>query len=167
MFLSKKKDREPGSAGANEVGLLGVDSQFKGVLRFRGTLRIDGSVAGAIISEEGSGSVLIINQNAIVRADIISDAVLLGGTVEGNIKAEQRVEIYRSGNLKGDIFTNSVMIEGGATFVGNCHMLKDLDPKRREMLLHKAFSRIKPAGADRAEAVSEGGAGTAAEPATA
>jgi len=32
------------------------------------------------------------------------------------------VEIFRSGTLKGDIYTADIMIEGGAEFQGYCHM---------------------------------------------
>ncbi len=110
-------------AGANEIGLLGVDSRFEGSIRFRGTLRIDGVVAGNIVSEPGSGSVLIVNRQAVVTGDIVSDSVLISGKVEGNVRARERVEIFRSGHLRGDIHTGDIMIEGGAEFDGYCHMI--------------------------------------------
>ena len=167
--MFKSKEVVPAAGDSTEVGLLGVDSRFEGLLRFRGTLRIDGTVEGTILSEGGSGSVLIVNQNAVVRANIVSDAVLISGTVDGNICAQERVEIFRAGVLRGDIYTNNVMIEGGAQFQGRCHMLKDLDPARREKLLEEAFAAPPPRVAE-APLTEGNGAGTgadAAEPSTA
>ena len=71
--------------------MLGVDSEFKGNIRFSGTLRIDGVVEGGITSEEGSGSVLIISRKAQVIGNIVSDSVLLSGKITGNVTAVERV----------------------------------------------------------------------------
>jgi cytoskeletal protein CcmA (bactofilin family) len=105
-----------------DIGLLGIDTKFEGTIRFTGTLRIDGSVVGDIRAAPGSGSVLIINQQARVTGDIVSDSVLISGRVEGSVYASERVEIFRSGLLKGDVHTAGIMIEGGAEFQGYCHM---------------------------------------------
>jgi cytoskeletal protein CcmA (bactofilin family) len=107
---------------AKDIGLLGTDTRFEGSIRFAGTLRIDGAVVGNITSEPGSGSVLIVNQQATVQGDIVSDSVLISGHVEGTVRARGHVEIFRSGLLKGDVYTSGLMIEGGAEFQGYCHM---------------------------------------------
>ena len=119
MFGRSHHEQEP---GARDIGLLGIDTTFEGSIRFTGTLRIDGAVVGNIQSEPGSGSVLIVNQQATVTGDIVSDSVLISGRVEGNVRAHERVEIFRSGQLKGDVYTADIMIEGGAEFQGYCHM---------------------------------------------
>ncbi len=106
----------------SEIGLLGQDTCFEGQIRFAGTLRIDGTVVGDIVSEEGSGSMLVVNQQASVQGNITADAVLISGKVEGDVVAAERVEIFRSGHLKGDVYTGDIMIEGGAEFEGFCHM---------------------------------------------
>ncbi|MBI3991979.1 MAG: polymer-forming cytoskeletal protein [Candidatus Lambdaproteobacteria bacterium] len=117
---------ESGNGGASgEVSLLGTDSRFQGVVRFSGTLRVDGEIKGDITSPAGSGSVLIVNAQAVVEGDIVSDSVLISGRVVGNIQARDRVEIFRTGYLRGDMHTGDIMIEGGAEFQGQCHMLRD------------------------------------------
>lgn len=119
MFGRGRTDK--GTAN-RDIGLLGVDTRFEGRIRFRGTLRIDGTVTGNIESEPGSGSMLIVNQNATVTGDVVSDSVLISGRVEGDVHARDRVEIFRSGFLAGDVYTADIMIEGGAEFRGYCHM---------------------------------------------
>ena len=122
MFGLFGQSKTEGPQAAKEIGLLGTDTKFEGSIRFAGTLRIDGTVVGPISAQPGSGSVLIINQQAIVNGDIVSDAVLISGKVQGNVHASERVEIFRSGLLKGDVYTADIMIEGGAEFQGYCHM---------------------------------------------
>ena len=121
--------------------MLGLDTRFKGNIRFSGTLRLDGVVDGNISSVEGSGSKLIVNQDAVVNGNITSDSVLISGRVRGNIKAMERVEIFRPGSLKGDVYTGDIMIEGGSEFEGNCCMLSKLSPEQRQKVLESAFSR--------------------------
>ncbi len=119
MFNRNRSDKP---AVAQEIGLLGVDTRFEGSIRFQGTLRIDGTVMGNIVSDPGSGTVLIVNQAAAVHGDVVADSVLISGRVEGNVHARERVEIYRAGVLIGDVFTGDIMVEGGAEFQGYCHM---------------------------------------------
>lgn len=141
MFWKKNGNSENGSSPPREIGMLGTDTRFKGNIRFAGTLRLDGVVEGTISSVEGSGSKLIINQDAVVTGNITSDSVLISGKVRGNIKAAERVEIFRSGTLKGDVYTGDIMIEGGAEFEGNCCMLNKLAPEQRQKMLESAFSK--------------------------
>jgi cytoskeletal protein CcmA (bactofilin family) len=117
-----RKHEDTPAETAKDIGLLGIDTRFEGSIRFAGTLRIDGAVVGNITSEPGSGSVLIVNQQATVQGDIVSDSVLISGHVEGTVRARGHVEIFRSGVLKGDVHTSGLMIEGGAEFQGHCHM---------------------------------------------
>lgn len=120
--MFKRKTSAQSTPGARDIGLLGHDTRFEGTVRFTGTLRIDGTVMGNIVSQPGTGSVLVINKHASVTGDIVSDSVLISGHVHGEVRAKERVEIFRSGYLKGDVYTSDVMIEAGAAFEGYCHM---------------------------------------------
>ena len=95
---------------------------------------------GYIFSDQGSGSTLVINREANVSGAVISDTVMISGCVEGNVIAQHRVEIFRKGVLKGDIYTNEIMIEGGAEFQGQCHMIRDMDADQL-----RALAQIAPA----------------------
>jgi cytoskeletal protein CcmA (bactofilin family) len=136
---------------AQDVGLLGLDTHFKGAVRFRGRLTVDGTVTGGITSPEGSGATLVVTQNAVVTGDIVADSVLISGKVTGKIKAKERVEIFSAGLLKGDVQTGDIMIEGGAEFQGFCHMLRP----------QPASGQGTPAGVTGAQEPAGNGAGRA------
>ena len=140
-MFGRKKGTETAPASP-EIGLLGAGTRFEGTIRFRGTLRLDGTVRGDIRSEQGSGSVLVINRNAAVAGSVVSDSVLISGELQGNVIARQSVEIFRDGRLKGDIYTSAIMIESGAEFQGGCHMLRDLPAGQREPLLQKVLGNL-------------------------
>ena len=109
---------------ARDIGVLGLDTRVKGNMSFRGILTVDGKIAGHIRAPEGSGAVLVVGENAAVIGDIVSDSVLISGRVTGSVKARERVEIFGTGVLHGDIETGDIMIQGGAEFQGRCQMLK-------------------------------------------
>jgi cytoskeletal protein CcmA (bactofilin family) len=120
----------PPAARSPDIGVLGLDSRVLGHIVFQGTLTVDGAVSGDVRSPEGSGAMLVVGQSATIRGDIVSDAVLIGGSVTGSVKARQRVEIYGTGMLHGDIETGAIMIQGGAEFQGRCQMVPEAPGER-------------------------------------
>ena len=52
------------------------------------------------------------------------DPIVIEGAVQGNMKASQKIEIRKTGSLDGDIVTESISIEEGATFRGSVEIVK-------------------------------------------
>ena len=129
-------------AQPGEIGLLGLDTRYTGQVNFEGTLTVDGTVEGDVQSPEGSGTVLIVNRSATIQGDIVADSVLISGKVTGNIKARERVEIFSTGRLLGDVHTSEIMVEAGAEFQGACHMLRLQPPPRPEGLAEGALGGL-------------------------
>jgi cytoskeletal protein CcmA (bactofilin family) len=106
------------SGGAQVTTLLGRGSEFEGKLSFEGTVRVDGKLSGEIFTDD----VLIIGEGAEVHAEINVGAVVIEGTVHGNINAKRSVEIHTPARVRGNIITPSLYIEKGVMFDGNCQM---------------------------------------------
>lgn len=99
--------------------LLGPGTQFEGKLHFEGRVRIDGVFKG----EVKSADTLIIGEGAEVHAEIdVATVIIRGGTVHGNIRAKQSLEIHSPGRLIGNIHSPSIFIERGVEFQGSCRM---------------------------------------------
>lgn len=109
---------------SRDIGVLGLDSRVTGNVKFRGTLTVDGTISGHVRAPEGGGAVLVVGQHATIAGDIVSDSVVISGHVTGNVKAGERLEIFGTGVLIGDVETGAIMIQGGAEFQGRCQMLK-------------------------------------------
>ncbi|MCD6419963.1 MAG: polymer-forming cytoskeletal protein, partial [Synergistetes bacterium] len=73
--------------------VIGNNTIIKGEIDSTGTVRIDGRVEGKIKTD---GDV-IIGGDGEVKADIFSKNVVIGGKVEGNIEAKDRLEVSSTG----------------------------------------------------------------------
>ena len=113
---------------------LGTNSSFKGELNVRGTLRVDCTVEGHLDADN-----LILSESAEVRGEIRAKRIIIGGKIDGNVHAEELVEVKSKGKVFGDIFTPKLAIIEGAELNGNVEMKKEerkvieLELKAREM----------------------------------
>jgi cytoskeletal protein CcmA (bactofilin family) len=87
----------------------------KGEVCGSGSLLIEGSVEGTV---NLPGSCVTIGRKGLVKADISAKEVVVMGTVNGNLKATDRVKISNEGSLTGDVAAPRVSIEDGAFFKG-------------------------------------------------
>ena len=100
---------------------LGEGTEFKGVISFEGTVRVDGILEGEVVTED----TFIVGAAARVTANIQAGVVIIMGRVEGKIEAKEKCEIRLGSHVKGEIYTPSIYIEEGAVFEGACHMTGD------------------------------------------
>lgn len=111
-------DRKKQESG-DWTGFLEKGVRLDGRLECPGTFRIDSAVKGILVSEH----VLILGQNAIVEGQIQGNSVLIEGRFDGMIQAKVKVEIQPKAIVTGEIHTPCLIIEPGAVFDGQCHML--------------------------------------------
>lgn len=100
--------------------LIGANSTFKGNVDTKGTIRIDGVIEGNI-----SADWVIIGEKAQVRGDIASRGIVVGGRVDGNLRAKEIVEIRSKGQVCGEIHTSKLTVSEGAVFDGRSSMHKE------------------------------------------
>jgi cytoskeletal protein CcmA (bactofilin family) len=109
--------------------LLGAGTAVEGTLEFRDTIRLDGQVRGKIISPSGT---LIIGEKALIEAEVSVGTVIIKGTVNGRVEAQDRVEIYAPARVNGDVVTPSIAIDAGVVFNGQCTMLTPDSPTAKK-----------------------------------
>ena len=90
-----------------------------------GTLRIDGDFEGKV---NCPGGTLVIGKGGTVKADIKVSNAVVGGTVNGNIDAKEKIELQAGSRLEGDISTRRLVIDEGVFFEGSCKMSPDGKP---------------------------------------
>ena len=64
---------------------------------------------------------------AKLTADIIAREVVVYGSVKGNLRAKDRIEIKKDGSVNGDLTTARIMIEDGAYFKGSIEIDKSAE----------------------------------------
>ena len=106
---------------AEDVAIIGSSIVIKGEIRGGQDIVIEGQVEGAI---NLNGHQVSIGQSGDVNADIQASVVQIDGKVSGDVCANEKVIISRSGNVNGNIVAPRVMLEDGAIFKGSI----DMDP---------------------------------------
>src|SRR5512144_2427006 len=103
---------------AEITAFLGKGTEFKGVLSFTGTIRVDGKVEGEIISKD----TLIAGDGAFLQGEISVGTLISSGKIMGNITAGQKVHLLAPSNIQGNIKTPKLIIEEGVVFDGKSEM---------------------------------------------
>lgn len=103
-----------------EEKILDVDASMQGTIVFKDpvNLRINGSFEGKLDTRGN----LTIGENAIVKADIIGDSIVIAGNVSGNITALQGLSIIAPAEVSGSIETPLLSIAEGAIVNGKLAM---------------------------------------------
>ncbi len=88
-------------------------------LLFEGTLHVDGYFSGRLRSDHGT---LVLDESGEINTDIIVGVARINGTVVGNIKARERIELGSSARVIGDLHTPALTVQPGALFEGKCYL---------------------------------------------
>ena len=88
---------EPISGKDEYTTHIGSDAQFKGDLTFQGGVRIDGQFEGTI---QTKGRVLV-SKGGRLKAEVKAGSVAVEGQVDGNLGAEDRIELRATAQLRG------------------------------------------------------------------
>ena len=112
-------DKESQTVGANDnFTFLGKGVDFKGIINFDGTIRVDGRLEG----EVHTTGTLIVGEHAVIKGVISAAALTTSGKIHGTVTTTEKVHILKPGVLIGDIRTSGISIEDGAHFHGMCDM---------------------------------------------
>jgi len=107
-------ERLPRLPEARGGALLGARLSFRGEVSGEGDFHIAGRFEGDITV---TGRV-VVAEGAQVDANISGLAIVIGGTVRGNLSASTRVEILPTGVLTGSLKTGSFAAADGASVKG-------------------------------------------------
>ncbi|AEF83805.1 conserved hypothetical protein [Treponema primitia ZAS-2] len=108
--------------------ILSEDIHFSGTLSFEKPFLIRGKLSGEI---EAHG-LLVIDEGAVVEANINAPRVIIRGSVTGDITATEKVEVAVTGKLKGNVSAPEVFMETGCLFNGRCTMTERTNPENAE-----------------------------------
>jgi len=99
--------------------ILSSDIDFSGSLHFDKPFLIRGKVFGEI----NATGILVIDENAVVNANIHAQRVLIRGQVKGDVTAAEKVEVTVTGKLSGNVTAPEIFMETGCVFNGRCTMI--------------------------------------------
>ncbi|MSP94728.1 MAG: polymer-forming cytoskeletal protein [Alphaproteobacteria bacterium] len=92
---------------------------IKGTLYTPGELQVDGRVDGDI----GAG-ILVIGEKAVIQGDVLAADATVRGHVKGDIRA-RKLLLCATCHVEGSILYQTLSIETGAFYEGDCRPSKD------------------------------------------
>ncbi len=101
--------------------LLGPGSSIRGDVKVNGFIRVDGDIDGSL---ETAGRV-IIGEDARVRGSVRSRSITIGGIIQGDVIAPDRVVVLASGIVLGAILTRKLEVEESVLLNGPCFAIDD------------------------------------------
>ena len=116
------------------INMIGDGTVITGDIKSKGDIRVDGSLKGSIDTE---GKV-VVGPQGVVEGDVICKDADIAGVLKAKISVSQLLSLKSSAKLNGDIITNKLSIEPGATFTGSCSMgavikeIKDLGKSEKK-----------------------------------
>lgn len=113
----------PGPDGAEDIiAFVGKGVDFKGVISYSGTVRIDGYLDGEIHTD----GVLLIGDEAVIQAKITAGTIVCKGKITGDISAKERVKLRAPAVFNGSMKTPMLSIEDGVLFNGGLEMAQSV-----------------------------------------
>lgn len=89
--------------------------KIKGEVTGKEDLFIDGQVDGKL---DLSGASVTVGPNGKIKADITSRELIVRGLVQGKVSARERVQLWHTGRVEGEVQTERLAIEDGAFLRG-------------------------------------------------
>ena len=129
---------------SNAVACLSQGIRIKGEITGSEDLFIDGNVEGKVTFRN---AVLTVGPNANVKADIDAREIVVRGRVEGRLEGSERVQIWNTAKVSGDIRSQRLAIEDGAEFRGKVEAGK-APARAAENAPAKKIENTKPKDAD-------------------
>ena len=98
--------------------ILSRDIDFSGTLNFEKPFLIRGRLSGNIVAR----GLLVVDEEAVVEANINASRVVVRGSVKGDVTASEKVEVALTGKLIGNVTAPEIFMETGCMFNGRCTM---------------------------------------------
>jgi len=127
-------------AAGDVIAFVGEGVTFKGTIRYKGSVRVDGRLEGEIFTD----GILIVGEKAVISAKIEAGTIACQGRITGDIMAKERVKLMSPAVFEGSVKTPSISMDEGVLFNGTCVMPKAGEGKSKETsFIGKAEETLK------------------------
>lgn len=122
MFSSKSKTDGNVNVSSipspNAFNTLAVGTVIEGNVRSASDIRVDGSIFGNLTCD----SKIIIGPSGIIEGDVSCASAHIEGKYKGKLTVGDILNIRENAVVNGDIITQKLIVQAGASFNGTCIM---------------------------------------------
>lgn len=145
-----------GAASPAEIeSIIGNDLAIEGqsiTIRCQGSLRVNGNIQADL-----HGKRIVVGEEAVIRGSIAAEEVVVLGQVNGQILGSN-VILHASADVEGDIHSQHLALERGASFNGRSRRVSDPSEVAPQLVSGTPSSRPHVVAAGR-DPVGQGGSG--------
>lgn len=128
--------------------LVGAETRVHGDIEFTGGFHVDGYVKGNVEAAKGEPATLSISENGCVEGSVVVPSLILNGTVKGDVRAIERVELGPRARVIGNVQYRLIEMAVGAEVNGK--LIHDMDAAARPSLVEppkpELVTPVKAAG---------------------
>jgi cytoskeletal protein CcmA (bactofilin family) len=117
MFSDKNKPVN-NSDLTKEQNKIAQGTVFKGSIESQGSFRIEGKVIGNITTP----GKIVVGKTGYIEGEIDCENADFEGEFKGQLKVKTLLTLRATAKIEGDVFTDKLSIEPGATFNATCSM---------------------------------------------
>lgn len=137
--------KKPSDKPCNTIDtLVGAKTELKGDIVFTGGLRVDGKVRGNITAKGDGNCTLVLSENAAVTGNITVPHIITNGSIKGNVRATERIELQSKAEIFGDVYYKVIEMALGAVVNGN--LVRETVEAGRDSTNKGIVTRLKSAG---------------------
>jgi cytoskeletal protein CcmA (bactofilin family) len=117
MFNSKQEIKEVEEL-SNSSNIIGKGTVLSGDIETYGNIRIEGKIVGNMKTKSKAAC----GHSSYIEGNILAQNAEIAGQVTGKVEVSELLILKPSAIINGDIITNKLVVESGATFNGGCKM---------------------------------------------
>jgi len=116
--MFNKEEKKVAEEISNSSNIIGKGTILEGNIETYGNIRVEGKVVGNIKTK----SKVALGQSSKVEGNILAQNAEVAGEVSGKLEVTDQLLLRPTAVISGDIITNKLIVETGATFNGGCKM---------------------------------------------
>ena len=119
VFSSDKPETgKRSSRGEPALTIIATGTRIVGEVQSNGVVKVEGEVVGTVRAERQ----VLLAKGGTIEGDLITREAVLGGTINGGVTAEERVEVQTGCVVNGDIATDRLVVHEGGEVNGHVKM---------------------------------------------
>ena len=124
------------------------DTRISGDIQFAGSVLVDGYLEGNI-KAKGSDAKLTISEHGHVKGSVVVAHLLVHGTIEGELRVAERLELGPKARIIGNVQYNLLQISAGARVEGELTHKSEANSVQKDKNTEAGLSlgKTSPSGA--------------------
>lgn len=116
--MFNKSEQKEAEELSNSSNIIGKGTVMHGNIETYGNLRIEGKIVGNIKTKSKAAC----GHSSYIEGNVLAQNAEIAGHVTGTVEISELLILKPSAIISGDIITNKLIVESGATFNGGCKM---------------------------------------------